>query len=429
MAVLDMSEISPQPYSPLFDSISDWILEQTLTNGELTDTVKGLGQKLVAGGIPVSRLAVGGMLLHPIIGAMDVFWEAKTDLVRRADVPREMFQTEEFRNAPFFYLTAKSEPTLRAHLETGDVEPEFPIYERFRKEGVTDYLAYFYSYGDSNRTVWQDIAAAFGGVSISISTRRAGGFTAFEIERLNALTKTLAVAVRSRSTYELSRNLLDTYLGALSGEMVLDGTIERGDGRLIDCVLWYCDLRGSTRLAAELSQDDYLELLNNYYSDTADAVMEHGGDVLLYIGDAVFAIFPIDNETRPKSDMARAAMGAARDAMGRVARRNGERASAGIPPVDFGISLHYGQVMYGNIGTQRRLNFSVTGSAANEVVRLEGFRKLLGCQVIVSSEFKEICGQPLVHLGRHDAAGIVGGLEAYTFEDLAPGTPAKENQS
>ena len=61
-----------QPYSPLFDFISDWILDQTLTNAELTDMVKGLGQRLVAGGIPVSRLAVGGMLLHPTIGALDV---------------------------------------------------------------------------------------------------------------------------------------------------------------------------------------------------------------------------------------------------------------------------------------------------------------------------------------------------------------------
>jgi adenylate cyclase len=372
-----MTEVPTQPYSPLFDSISAWILEQSLTNAELTDIVKGLGRRLVAGGIPVSRLSVGGMLLHPVAGALDVVWDARTDQARRSDMPRELFQSKEFREAPFFYLTSNNKPSLRARLEDGAVEPEFPIYQRFRGDGVTDYVAYFYGYGESNRTVWADMPAGFGGVSVSISTRRAGGFTTFEIERLDALTKTLAVATRSRSTYELSRKLLDTYLGVLSGEMVLDGTIERGDGRLIDCALWYCDLRDSTRLARDLSHAAYLEMLNNYFADTAGAVMEHGGDVLLFIGDAVFAIFPIDEETRPRADTARAAIGAARDAIGRVTKRNTESAGGAAPPVEFGISLHYGKVMYGNIGTERRLNFSVTGPAANEVVRLEGLCKSL----------------------------------------------------
>ena len=334
------------------------------------------------------------------------------DLVRRSDPPRELLKSQEFRDAPFFHLISSTEPWLRARLEKGAVEPEFPIYQRFRKEGVTDYLAYFYSYGKSNRTVWDDLLADYGGVTVSITTKRAGGFTAFEIERLNALSKTLAAATRSRSTHELSRTLLDTYLCTLSGEMVLDRSIERGDGRLIDCAPWYCDLRGSTRLAEALSHDEYLELLNNYFSDTAGAVMEHGGDVLLFIGDAVFAIFPIDGEMRPKIDMARAAVGVTRDAIGRVAKRNQVTAGRGIPAVDFGISLHYSQVTYGNNGTDRRLNFSVIGPAANKVVRPEGFCKSLRVPVIASAKFKEIYGQPLVHLGRHEAAGIKGGLEA-----------------
>ena len=278
----------------------------------------------------------------------------------------------------------------------------------------------FFSYGESNATVWGDMPSGYGGVSVSVATKRAGGFTDFEVERLNALAKNLAVAVRSRSTSELSRNLLDTYLGVTSGKMVLEGSIERGDGRLIDCALWYCDLRSSTRLAEELDQGDYLGILNNFFEDTANAVMDHGGDVLLFIGDAVFAIFPVDDNARPKADMARAAMGAARDAVGRVAKRNAALAGSGAPAIEFGISLHYGQVMYGNIGTDRRLNFSVIGPAANEVVRLEDICKSLGMQVVASSAFQTISGQQLVPLGRHDAPGIKGGLEAFTFEEYAP---------
>lgn len=93
------------------------------------------------------------MLLHPITGALEVVWDAGTDLVRHSDPTRRPLKSQEFRDAPFFHLILSTEPWLRARLEKGTVEPEFPIYQRFRKEGVTDYLAYFYSYGKSNRTV------------------------------------------------------------------------------------------------------------------------------------------------------------------------------------------------------------------------------------------------------------------------------------
>jgi adenylate cyclase len=244
-----------------------------------------------------------------------------------------------------------------------------------RANGATDYFAFFQSYGHTDKLLWADLPPGLAGVPTAFTTRRAGGFTDMEIEYLKALAVPLALAVKASTTYDLSKVLLNTYLGKYSGGHVLDGLVERGDGRLIDCVLWYCDLRDSTRLADEMLLDDYLATLNDYFDCTAGAVLDHGGEVLKFIGDAVKAIFPVEEGTRPAADMCRAALMTAKDAIARAQRLNGVRAGNGLPDINFGIALHVGQVMYGNVGTERRLDFTVIGPAANEVALLDGLSK------------------------------------------------------
>ena len=80
--------------------------------------------------------------------------------------------------------------------------------------------------------------------------------------------------------------LLDTYLGSHAGQRVLSGSIRRGDGQDIRAVIWFCDLRGSTPLAQLLSRDEFLASLNDYFDCVAGAVIDCGGQVLRYIGDA-----------------------------------------------------------------------------------------------------------------------------------------------
>ncbi len=81
--------------------------------------------------------------------------------------------------------------------------------------------------------------------------------------------------------------------------------------------------------------------------------------------------------------------------------------------------------MYGNVGTAQRLDFTVTGPAANEATRLEGLCKTLGTPVIASSRFEEICPEELISLGVQQVAGVDAGLAAYTLADFAPGREQK----
>lgn len=228
---------------------------------------------------------------------------------------------------------------------------------------------FYRDYGRRDLFLWEGLPQGLEGVGSSFSTRRLTGFMDQEVAYLQALNGLLTLIVKSKRTQELSMALLDTYLGTYSGGHVLDDLVERGDGWRIECVIWQCDLRGSTALAEKLSMEDYLDTLDAYFDCTAGVVLEHGGEVLKFIGDGVLAIFPIDSDSRRVESMRRSAVSTAREALGRAARMNLEREGSNMPSLKFGISLHVGEVVYGNVGTDRRLDFTVIGSAVNHIAR------------------------------------------------------------
>ena len=132
--------------------------------------------------------------------------------------------------------------------------------------------------------------------------------------------------------------------------------------------------------------------------------------MLRFIGDAVLAIFPIDESARDDGRLIKAAcetaLEAARDASARIAHVNEARRQRGDKKLGFGIALHVGDVMYGNIGTTKRLEFTVIGAAANEAARIESLSKVLGHPVLVSSEMADHVPEQLRSLGHHALRGV-----------------------
>ena len=222
-----------------------------------------------------------------------------------------------------------------------------------------------------------------------------------------------------------AKTVLQTYLGRQTGERVLEGLIHRGDGQEIHAVIWLCDLRGSTRLADTMPRQAFLDLLNEYFECMAGAVMSHDGEVLKFIGDALLAIFPIGAASEHPETCSRhqrasvAALAAAREAMQRMDALNQARRDRGEPPLAFGIALHLGDVMYGNIGAPGRLDFTVIGPAANEAARLEAMCKTLGRPIIISSQFARVLPEPLVSLGFHALRGVHEPNELFTLPEVA----------
>ena len=168
--------------------------------------------------------------------------------------------------------------------------------------------------------------------------------------------------------------------------------------------------------------EDFFRSLNEFFDCTAGAVLEHGGEVLSYIGDAVLAIFTIAGTDRPLAEACfreegacAAALAAAREAQARVDALNQRRVLRGEPPLEFGLALHVGDVMYGNLGVPQRLQFTVIGAAANEAARLAGMCKDLKRWILLSSAFPRCFSGQMVSLGHHVMRGMDTPEEIFTL--------------
>jgi len=243
----------------------------------------------------------------------------------------------------------------------------------------------------------------------SFATRRAGGFAEAVIAALRQVATALARIAEIYAHLRKTRNILDAYLGPQAGEKVLQGQIKRGDGQDLHAVIWFCDLRDSTPLADSMGRQDFLRLLNDYFECVLGPVMERGGEVLRFIGDAALAIFPIGSQS--VAEACSQAAGAAKEAISRMETRNRGR----DVPLRFGVGLHLGDVMYGNIGTPSRIEFTVIGAAANEAARIESLCKVLKVPLIASEKVvKHLSRGEWKSLGRHALRGVGNEMELFT---------------
>ncbi len=160
-------------------------------------------------------------------------------------------------------------------------------------------------------------------------------------------------------------------------------------------------------------------MLNAFFESVADAVLDRGGEVLRFIGDAALAIFPMQGHTMANPSecpvhqaVCGKAMAAAEDAIRRMKQLNEDRLSESKKPLGFGIGLHVGDVMYGNIGVPGRVEFSVVGHAANHAAKMESLCKQLDVPLLVSGEFADIHRRDWADLGEHR---IDGGVPQHIF--------------
>lgn len=320
-------------------------------------------------------------------------------------------QFDGWMKSPLKFMIDNELPYLRRRLRGAGAMLDYPMLEELHGAGGTDYLAYAVEFGGDAQTL-----AEKDGIAGSWCTDQEGGFSAQDLSALLRLQQTLALTVKVQIREQITRNILSTYLGSDAGQQVLSGHIQRGDGERIHAVIWYSDMRASTALADSLTGAQFLEALNSYFECSAGAVIANEGEVLRFVGDAVLGIFPVrDGDSRQP---ARQAVKAALEANSRLQALNAVRESEGKPAVDFGLALHLGEVMFGNIGVPERLEFSVTGPAANEVARMEDLTKVLGVRIVVSAECANAAGNGLYSLGQHELRGVHEPKEVFALSAL-----------
>lgn len=421
--------------SDTFERIADWLQRVALLDVGLEELIEGLGTRLVEAGVPVVRISQGRLLMHPIIGVIDVTWDADAKRTDWAVYPRAGLSSglAKHYNSPFAELNranqeiAKSLGHLRG-MELADVvsdlpfihddltDPEtrekYPLYERLATSGITGYVALTAPFGWRGVMI-DDIEKYYLGSTVSYATRRRSGFTAREIDGFRRINMPLMAALRIVTENFFVSEVMEAYLGRRPGRAVLSGQIARGDLQRIDCALFYSDMRRSTELSQQLSPEDYVAAVNRYFDCVAGAVLEYGGEVLKFIGDGLLAIFPFDGARRTPEDMCAAALSAAREAF----QRRDEIVENDA--VDFGIALHTGEVIFGNVGTEKRLDFTVIGAAVAKVSRVEDMTKNLGFSLLATGAFSARVPEPATKMGPQVLRGFaeVTDIVAYDIAD------------
>ena len=389
----------------LVQEISDQVIAWSLEGTTVERLLKGFCAKMRKAGFPLWRVHMACGWLHPMFQSISFTWTndtGKVELVRHLHADAN---SEDWLRSPLKYMIDHREFELRARLHRNERLNQFVFFKELKEKGATDYLGLMASFGKEDALNRQD------GFISTWSTDREGGFTDDEIGILRRLFPRVALGVKTIIREQTARNVLSAYLGPHAGQKVLEGQIKRGDGERIKAVIWYNDLRHSTQLADQLSPEEFLALLNRYFELTAGTVMDHGGEVLRFIGDAVLAIFAIDGPGGAER-AARMALAAAKNAM--KALDEDEAREEGI---QYGLGLHVGEVMYGNIGVPERLEFSVIGPAANEAARLEAATKDLGERIIVSESFSELTPRENWRsLGPQKFKGIRQEMEVFTLD-------------
>jgi len=373
----------------LGDRIIEWLAHEALIESESAALYGELCRRLRGVGIPILRGQVAFRILHPLYAASTVNWTAETGIAVDYFSAEDSAQ-DRFLLSPIGHTLTHRLPILRRRL-TGDTALlDFEVLNELRASGGTDYLVFLIGYDAVGRN----------GIICSWLGDRPEGFTDDEIASLQRITRHLAIALKSKIERSVAQNVAHAYLGGRAGEAVLNGLIRRGDGEKITVALWYSDLRHSTELANRLSTEDFLSLLGRYFEMTAAAVLDHGGEVVSLIGDAVLGLFRVEGSTQEACGRALAAAYEARRRLGALPRPPAD------PVLDFGISLHLGEVIYGNVGIPERLQFTVVGAAVNEVVRVQDLTKQLGYPLLATGSFAEAAAGPWRACGEHILRGI-----------------------
>ncbi len=380
--------------------ISNWIIEVSLDGIDADKLVKGFCERVVEAGIPLNRAQIACSFLHPMFRAFSVSWNPDRG-VERSRFAHANANTDAWLRSPFKAVVEDDTKEIRARIYRGEGVNRFPVLQELKEQGFTDYLVTSTRYSDI-RGPGEDY---LDGSMSSWTTNRPDGYSDDQLDALRRLIQRLNIGLKIYVREMTTQNMLSAYLGNHAGNRVLQGQIQLGDGDMINAAIWFSDMRASTSTADRVAPDLFLDRLNRYFQCTAGAVLDHGGEVLRFIGDAVLAIFPISGPGGAER-ATRMAVSAAKDAVRRLEAHNNNLPENDPQPLEFGLGLHVGNVLFGNIGVPERVEFSVIGPTANEVARLQDLTKELETRIVASNAFSSLTQADWEPLGSHRLRGV-----------------------
>jgi adenylate cyclase len=209
-----------------------------------------------------------------------------------------------------------------------------------------------------------------------------------------------------------------------------DGDLRLGGVRLVSTVL-FADLRSFTSFAERTSPDEVIAVLNRYFGEMSDAVLDNGGTLLAFLGDGLIAVFGAPLECDDHADRA---LAASREMLRvRLPRFNGWAREQGYGDgFRMGIGMSSGPVMSGNVGSERRLEYTAIGDTVNTAARIEALTKELGHPVLLSEATLDLLTVPprdLVYVDEVTVRGRTAPTRVWALPDAARGPYASMERS
>src|SRR5258707_1417390 len=342
---------APQTINPVTahsdNDVVHWLTNDTRDERFIDNIFSELCVRLQRAGIPVKRASLHVLIHQPQWLGARIMW---VDGMREAEIARvdyDVRERSEYMGSPANEIHDGA-TEVRENLERDpSVGRKHAVYDEMRAKGLTDYVAWPLYHTLGKRHI------------VTFATDRPGGFDDAHIAGLLKLLPVLALVSEIRIKNRLARTLLETYVGSHAGELILAGATRRGSGTTVRAAIMICDLRDFTRISDNWPRDDVIDLLNGYFDAMSEPIAKHGGEILQFIGDGLLATFSLSQSSgRAKLLHARAAD---RQALVALNEKKNETRPA---PLNYRIGIHVGDVMYGNIGSRTRLDFTVSGPAA-----------------------------------------------------------------
>ncbi len=371
----------------LLTALAAWLVEAADAQVPPTERFDGFCARLTAA-IPMSRVSLILETLHPEDSGIRVTWQEGA-LDRREMSRAGMATSSAYLNSPVYIVDETNQPF---RWRAGEPTRGMALLDELAAEGTSDYLVLPLPFQDRSRTA-----------AMSFATRAPGGFDATALARLRQAASLYSPSAERVMLRRIAVDLLAAYVGRDAGAQVFEGRIDRGDVETMSAAILFADLRGFTAMSELLPRSQVIALLNRWFDVLGDAVEAEGGEILKFMGDGLLAVFRVGDDPAGTCSRALDAAIAAHDGTQRLAA---ELAATGGEPIACGLALHLGEVAFGNIGTRRRLDFTVIGPAVNHASRLQGLTKEIGEPVLASSGFAAASGRRLRALGSHTLRGV-----------------------
>jgi adenylate cyclase len=382
--------------------IVDWLMDGARSGIDGTEKLGQLCDRLVACGIPLWRVGLFIRTLHPDVFGRSFIWRLG-QAVEAGAADFTLPDTEEFQTSPLHVAIATS--TVVRHRLTQNAPLHSLVLEDLRAQGITDYVAFPLIFTD--RTVHV----------ISMQTKELAGFSEGEIAALTKIVPPLARVVEVETLRRTAATLLDTYVGNRTGARILAGQIRRGHTDTLHAAIWLSDLRGFTALSDRLAPTDVVDLLNRYFDCQVPSIVNAGGEVLKFMGDGLLAVFPTADDGKDEREVCEKVLTAAREARAAVKALTYMDSGHLAEQLNFGLALHVGDVLYGNIGGRHRLDFTCIGPAVNLAARMERLAGGLGRTILASTEFASHASEDWADIGEHSVAGFARPQRVFGLSD------------